>query len=1137
MTKEFSYSTTDPYFFNQCKPSQTVVTAQRPSQPAYVRTTAYTYTATGQPATTVIDPGTAHQNTLTYTYDPAFGNLIQEDRVAGTSSTRTFSYSADGKFLTQATDELGHSVYTTYDKWGNLLSSKDINSQVNTYTYDYLNRQITATSATGITTLSSYYWAASLSSCPPTGTFPNYAVETSVTGITGSNITYFDVVGRQIRSIVPGYDGAPIYQDITYNANNSIQTSTDPYLAGATPLVTTYNYDQYNRITQTIRPENTITTSYVPISTGGVLAGMKITATNISATPTRSKESTIDGTGKPELVTEGGSQIGYLYHSNGKMARTVVNSEFVTQYTYDSYGNLLNEASPNKNATTYVYDARDQLLKSTDANSNVLTYTYDLAGRIHTKTSSEGVYNYTYGTTPYTYGRLVHQDAPATMSTDYTYDYFSRLIQTDENISGSVFTTQYAYDDYSRVTNTTYPNGNQVGTEYSVYGYFQGLNTTAGSTGYPAPVSNIYTRTGVNPYGNTTNAEIGPISSYSSLYYENNTYNSHGFLSNTKVTDNVGTILNKYTYNFEESTGDLISKTDDKWNLTENFTYDVLDRLTSAQQSYALPGGGVIATQLFDYGLSGNIMHKSDVSTEPWQYNKYAVTAIPNPSAVIPSFVQTAAYNPLNKVKVLTENDKKVVFTYRPDGNRGMAQYYTAGVLTKTRYYASNFERTVDAATGLVQEICYVLTPEDKLVSMLVTDAGTTRTKYVVTDYLSSITHILNDAGGIDEERSYDAWGRLRNPTSWTYTAPSYAYDRGYTCEELLKDFNVINLNGRLYDPLIGKMFSVDPVVADHTDAQSYNSYSYARNNPLKYNDRSGEVAEVGLVVAAVVAGGLLNLGMELAHGKVHSFGDGVSAFCIGATATVVVIVAVAGGPTTMAAAIGGGEGTAALIGGGIGGGIGGSITFVGNAAALDDYDHNKPIDQQFFNATGLSILTGGALGWGIYQLNSFGSSAIPRSGMNALSNEGSEASPVNPEQTNTNVGQTSSTSIEPEHIGVNDERNIFTAHDGCSNLESAYITAKAPTAAETSTPFGESVLKTTTRVGKNGNAVEVLFKNGSKMDINAARVKEWVPNQHPNAPVGTLQKVKFDNFLPGSKGFKRTPTQGEIDFLNSLFK
>lgn len=45
-----------------------------------------------------------------------------------------------------------------------------------------------------------------------------------------------------------------------------------------------------------------------------------------------------------------------------------------------------------------------------------------------------------------------------------------------------------------------------------------------------------------------------------------------------------------------------------------------------------------------------------------------------------------------------------------------------------------------------------------------------------------------------------------------------------------------------------------------------------------------------------------------------------------------------------------------------------------------------------------------------------------------------------------------------------------------------------------------------------------------------------WVPSTHPNAPVGTLQKVKFENFLPGSKGYKRPPTQQELDILNSLF-
>ena len=63
-------------------------------------------------------------------------------------------------------------------------------------------------------------------------------------------------------------------------------------------------------------------------------------------------------------------------------------------------------------------------------------------------------------------------------------------------------------------------------------------------------------------------------------------------------------------------------------------------------------------------------------------------------------------------------------------------------------------------------------------------------------------------------------------------------------------------------------------------------------------------------------------------------------------------------------------------------------------------------------------------------------------------------------------------------------------------------------------------------RIGRNGKAVEITYSNDSKKDINAVRVKQWVPNNHPNAPAGTLQKVKFKNSLPGSKGYKRPLTK-----------
>jgi RHS repeat-associated protein len=58
---------------------------------------------------------------------------------------------------------------------------------------------------------------------------------------------------------------------------------------------------------------------------------------------------------------------------------------------------------------------------------------------------------------------------------------------------------------------------------------------------------------------------------------------------------------------------------------------------------------------------------------------------------------------------------------------------------------------------------------------------------------------------------------------------------------EHLDNFGLINMNARLYDPEIGRFISPDPYVQAPTFSQSFNRYSYCLNNPLIYNDPSGE--------------------------------------------------------------------------------------------------------------------------------------------------------------------------------------------------------------------------------------------------------------------------------------------------------
>ncbi|MEX2964092.1 RHS repeat-associated core domain-containing protein [Microbulbifer sp. TYP-18] len=67
---------------------------------------------------------------------------------------------------------------------------------------------------------------------------------------------------------------------------------------------------------------------------------------------------------------------------------------------------------------------------------------------------------------------------------------------------------------------------------------------------------------------------------------------------------------------------------------------------------------------------------------------------------------------------------------------------------------------------------------------------------------------------------------------------------RGYTGHEHLDRTGLIHMNGRIYDPTLGRFLSPDPLVQAPTFSQSWNRYSYAFNNPVGFTDPTGFVTE-----------------------------------------------------------------------------------------------------------------------------------------------------------------------------------------------------------------------------------------------------------------------------------------------------
>ena len=102
---------------------------------------------------------------------------------------------------------------------------------------------------------------------------------------------------------------------------------------------------------------------------------------------------------------------------------------------------------------------------------------------------------------------------------------------------------------------------------------------------------------------------------------------------------------------------------------------------------------------------------------------------------------------------------------------------------------------------------------------------------------------ISNELGIVTERLAFDPWGKRRYPNGLPDPNDSIiglTTDRGFTLHEHLDEVGVIHMNGRIYDPLIGRFTSADPIIQAPGNLQNYNRYSYVMNNPLNLTDPSG---------------------------------------------------------------------------------------------------------------------------------------------------------------------------------------------------------------------------------------------------------------------------------------------------------
>lgn len=307
-----------------------------------------------------------------------------------------------------------------------------------------------------------------------------------------------------------------------------------------------------------------------------------------------------------------------------------------------------------------------------------------------------------------------------------------------------------------------------------------------------------------------------------------------------------------------DNLGNLTQRIDQTQSVTENFAYDSLNRLTMVS--------GTVATRSFAYDALGNMTAKSDVGTYTYPtpgagaVRPHAVTSVTG--AVNATYTYDAngnlisgngralTYTSFNAPATIANASYGYAYTYNAEHERvRLVTTRPDDTLTSLYFHPDGkgklfYEREERQSDGRLEHKHYIQAGAE-LVGVYVTRSDSfTEMRYYHHDHLGSVALITNEAGAPIERLAYEAFGERRypngNPQDRMSPLIGITTDRGFTSHEHLDELNLIHMNGRVYDPVLGRFMTADPFIQSPGNLQSYNRYSYVFNNPLAYTDPSG---------------------------------------------------------------------------------------------------------------------------------------------------------------------------------------------------------------------------------------------------------------------------------------------------------
>lgn len=770
-----------------------------------------------------------------FDYDQTLGLIIKRTKSAPNytpapeARIERYEYNPDYgyRFMTRQFNPLNHVSESKIDPIkGTIVQSIDANNFNTDYGYDSFNRLVKEVGYDGIITSSVLRWAEGHQDSKPGALWYKWS------GASGQKpqLIFYDQLGREIRAVSYTPSGHKIYIEKEYDHLGRLTAISDPHLPDETQYhITETIYDELNR-PELVKYPGDITESYA-------YGRRSVTITNDHGKTTK-KET--DAAGRLVASTDEDSKyVKYTYYSDGKLHTTKVNGIASTLVTleYDINGNKTKTTDPSWGTNISRYNPFNELMYSEDARQNKYTYTYDVLGRTLSRQNlnySTDFTNWQYEETAGKLGLLKSESNLAGHMKLYTYGKFNRLVKVTEKLDadGMGHDVSYAHDELGRVCLMTYPDGLTLSYRYTGDGVLKKIIRDRDAVV-------VWEGLAYNDKGQLTQTKRGDNILLDKTYYPETGLLHTTICTNVQsfeyVYDNLGNMTDRY---------DHFHKTNNQ-SLHEEFGYDDRSQLTSITLNGTSP-------RIFEYDALSNIESNPDAGafdyTNPGK--PYQMASLTPNSNLAPDYQtrQDITYTHFNKVETITANEHFLELTYGLNQQRISQKLYEVNRSNKNfileKQFIAGVVENIIFADQTTKTINYITSPEGLTAIEITTNPGEREWYWVFTDHLGSITTLLRESDGQKFEMSFDAWGNRRDPATWenySTTFPDFILDRGFTGHEHLNVFGLINMNGRVYDPVVARFLSPDPFIQAPDMPQNYNGYVYCLNNPLVYTDPSGE--------------------------------------------------------------------------------------------------------------------------------------------------------------------------------------------------------------------------------------------------------------------------------------------------------